>query len=55
MDYTMLDYYLRLFDGGEREFAFRAETPEAYVDWKRSLRARLVELTGLDRCHQFLV
>ena len=50
MDYTMLDYYLRLFDGGEREFALRAGTREEYADWKRSLRARLMEITGLDRC-----
>ena len=50
MYYTMLDYYLKLFDEAEREFAFRVETLEEYADWKRSLRERLVEITGLNRC-----
>ena len=50
MYYTTLEYYLNLFDSGSREFAFRAETPEAYAEWKRALRGRLSEITGLDRC-----
>lgn len=54
MYYTMLDYYLNLFDSGkrafERAFAFRAESLDAYAAWKRDLRERLAEITGLDRC-----
>ncbi len=50
MYYTMLDYYLNLFDNGKRAFAFQAETPEAYAAWKSALRARLAEITGLNRC-----
>ena len=50
MYYSMLDYYLKLFDGGSREFAFRAESREEYAEWKRALCSRLTEITGLNRC-----
>ena len=50
MYYTMLDYYLNLFDSGSREFAFRAQSLEEYAEWKRALRERLREITGLNRC-----
>ncbi len=50
MYYTALEYYLKLFDDGKREYAFRAETAEEYAAWKKALRARLREITGLTRC-----
>ncbi len=50
MYYTTLEYYLKLFDNSTREFAFRAKTPEEYDEWKRALRTRLSEITGLNRC-----
>ena len=50
MYYTMLDYYLKLFDGGRREFAFGAKSAAEYGKWKAALRSRLAEITGLDRC-----
>jgi|GEM_PF-4984866 len=50
MYHTMLEYYLNLYDSGRREYAFQAETPAAYEEWKRGLRARLWEIAGVDRC-----
>ena len=50
MYYTSLDYYLKLFDGRKRAFAFGAENPEDYEAWKKALRERLWEITGLNRC-----
>ena len=50
MYYTTLNYYLNLFDSGKREFAFQAKSPEEYDAWKDALRARLKEITGLNRC-----
>ena len=50
MYYTMLDYYLKLFDSGKREFAFHAETLQEYTLWKKTLRDRLMDITGLNAC-----
>ena len=50
MYYAMLDYYLNLFDSGKREFAFGAKTREDYAAWKKALRERLADITGLNRC-----
>ncbi len=50
MYYTMLDYYLKLFDSGKREFAFHAENLAEYAVWKKALRERLADISGLDRC-----
>ena len=50
MYYTMLDYYLNLFDSNKREFAFEATTRADYDAWKQALRARLQNITGLNRC-----
>ena len=60
MFYTMLNYYLDLFDKGEREFAFKANDLKEYNEWKTALRVRLADITGLDKCipcepvHEFL-
>ena len=50
MYYTTLNYYLNLFDSGKREFAFQAKSMGEYAKWKEALRARLWEITGLNRC-----
>lgn len=50
MYYPSLNYFLDLFDSGKREFAFEAETLESYTVWKKALRQRLSEITGLTRC-----
>ena len=50
MYYPMLNYYLNLFDGGKREFAFDAKNPSEYDAWKQALRGRLSDITGLNRC-----
>ena len=50
MYYDMLKYYLELFDNGKREFAYQAESIPKYAEWKRALRSRLAEITGLSRC-----
>ena len=60
MYYTTLEYYKNLFESRKREFAFEAETKEEYAAWKEGLRARLRDITGIDKCipcepvHQFL-
>ena len=50
MYYPSLDLYLKLYDEGERAFAFHAETASAYDAWKQALRARLRDISGVDRC-----
>ena len=50
MYYETLKYYLDLFDNGEREFAYRAESIPEHAEWKKALRSRLREITGLDKC-----
>ena len=50
MYYPLLDYYVSLFDAGKREFAFDAKNLSEYEAWKQALRARLADITGLNRC-----
>jgi dienelactone hydrolase len=50
MYYTSLEYYVRLFETGKREFAYSADTQEEYRIWKKQLSARLCEISGINRC-----
>ena len=50
MYYTSLEYYIKLFESREREYAFRATTQEEYNVWKEALRKRLAEISGIARC-----
>lgn len=50
MYYTTLDYYIRLFDSTEREFAFKAGNLEELRQWRKALQKRLGEISGLDVC-----
>ena len=50
MYYDTMNYYLDLFDSGKREFAYAAESIPEYLEWKKALRARLIDITCLRRC-----
>lgn len=50
MYYTTLEFYDRLFETQGRQFALTARTLAEYNEWKKTLRERLVEITGISRC-----
>lgn len=49
MYYTTLEYYKKLFENRELEYAFKATTLEEYYVWKEALRKRLMEISGITR------
>lgn len=50
MYYTTLEYYVKLFEESQREYAFHATSLEEYEEWKKALRNRLREISGVNRC-----
>jgi len=50
MYYSTLEYYTKLFENNEPEYAFRAVSVEEYEIWKQTLRKRLREISGIERC-----
>ena len=50
--YTTLDSSVKRYEEGIRKFAFHAGSREEYEDWKRALRKRLTEITGMNRCQR---
>lgn len=50
MYYTTLEYYRKLFESKELEYAFSAKNLEEYEAWKQALRKRLREISGIERC-----
>ena len=50
MYYTTLEYYVKLFESKELEYAFRATSVDEYETWKQELRKRLREISGMERC-----
>lgn len=50
MYYTTLEYYLKFFENNELEYAFKATSLEEYEAWKKALRNRLREISGVNRC-----
>lgn len=50
MYYTGLEYFMRLFENRELDYAFKAQNQEEYREWKEALRNRLMEISGVTRC-----
>jgi len=50
MYYTTLDYYKNLFDKEGRKYAFRATNQVEHEVWKKELKERLLDISGISRC-----
>lgn len=50
MYYTTLEYYKKMFEENGLEYAFKATNLEEFETWKKSLRNRLWEISGMNRC-----
>ncbi len=50
MFYTIMDSLCAVYDSIQKTHAFAALTREEHAAWKRSARARLTEISGLDLC-----
>lgn len=50
MYYTTLETYIKKYEANPPEYSYHAKTREEHAVWKKALRGRLQEITGMDRC-----
>lgn len=50
MYYTSKRYYEEKYDSVKREYAFQADTQQTHQEWKKAVRVRLAEMTGMNQC-----